>query len=1142
MYLCLRKILLHIAICLLAVSFASAISCFQESFNTPNQTGVDSVDCNLNYNGSIQITQAADLYLVINDGNYSTGGHGDIGANAVNITWRKPAPSTNGSFWMVKDCIASQNISLNNCSSYNSNTIDLQIIASDLGGFQYNNAYYCKNSAGSYIFLNSTSTCTDNPLARGFYEESMYWNISGNPNEAVTYSNPIVEGSYAGTFINHSLLWNGSLGMDYYLFGYCNGSYANTSTASLIFNATQLDVINATGADNGGTTTWSSSFAVGTVATSQELTLVNNSDGLFFNRSALITNAEPWIRLEANINSSYQYNGFTVKLQARRFLTAGSEAATCYIANYNSQTWESFATLSNTNTNYTFTANSTYANYMNQSNNRISIQCIGANYDADEAVAADYFEIRMNYTYVVNNPLCSLPDAPLTYVTLNFTNTNISNFTLLATPVVGQTIKWCFVGFGRYGAINTTCESPFNYLTTGPSPPYEATEFVIKNSSFVIQGNPSTPGEQLSEVVNTPVQYTGYTFTNGSNAQSDIVYNGTHILTLTSTSGRWNFWTATVPPVYTGTVLGFSPGNLNGACFDGTNYWVTSGVAAIQSQVMRLNSTFGYDNFNFTVPATSLTALWCDNTTKLIGSTTLDQVLVYNNTNDYQYNISIVNQEGNLGCIALKDGILYVGGNTQMIWLYNFSTRLYIGQRYTSPFYTSLTGCEVTDNYVFMADAVRVAIYTNMSATTSLSMNATTTNLEVLGTSSTSIIDSQAIDYENGIICTARGGNDRLTCGIINDTYYNDTAYLNVVSSSGLCSFDTLFISSCDFNNPLFPDGVCSGGATIDDTAWIIGFNFSGGIGAGNFTCFASYTSASGTGSIDGINRFLTFWKGDHFDAFGSGPTDDTVINFNISSSGVFTPKYNRTAAANPCSQDTTDWFDVHNRSDGGYDWVTASNTDGVLCRLNTSSNLSTSIVYFYTDIAIPGEISNANRDVIIDEDDERVLLLSTLSNYPKGTFYTYGAGNFTWSYDHSYINTNTCAFQGSGPNVKSASNIVIPHIVLNERSNTLYANSFGLLGNFSGAMCAYNASPVYANNSLLEYPLPLLRVYKDNNPAANFSGNTQLWIDDNETQGWMVTSPGTGAVSPVGVWRFNMTALTNNPPVLGQIYELIIK
>lgn len=653
---------------------------------------------------------------------------------------------------------------------------------------------------------------------------------------------------------------------------------------------------------------------------------------------------------------------------------------------------------------------------------------------------------------------------------------------------------------------------------------------IFGDGSIYLYSTLATPSNQVFQDADTSFQFTGVNFTNGTSSSTDLTFTTQDFLEMLGTGNRWYVWNITTnPPTPVASTQGMSMTNANGACFDGTNRWVTSLAVGLNNQVIRLNSTYGYDG-NFTVAGITHSGLWCNSTMFLIIDSGLDQVLVYNNTFYYQYNISVAGQEVTGSGINLYDGLMYTVGNSQIVFVYNFSSRTYFGKRFINSFGTILTGIEI-DNYgnPYLADANSVSKYSNINNKSYLLKNFTTTYMETLGTTSTFIFSSWHIDYTAEKICVMSQGNDRLNCGFINDTSFNSTAYFSRVSSAGTCSFDGGFVTACDFNHPWAEDGVCWGGSVTDDTMWLIGLNFSDG----NYSCIASYTSSAGGLSVDGIQNHMSFYNGSLFHSFATGPVDDTQVAFEILQNGSVFPISNRTASANPCSQDTTDWFDITNRSDGGYDWYTISNTDSVLCKLNVSKDLTTlDAVYFYTDSTVPEALGNANRQMVIDEDDDRVLALNTLTNYPVFSFWSDGASNFSWVYTLSYINTETCAFQGNGPNAKGATNLVRPEFHLDETTDLLYVTSFGLLGSYSGSICIYNASEVYANASRRAYALPLIARYVDQTtPSVNFSGHTLLKIRKDGSEGLVHTYP---VSSTTAFWRFNITDLPNIPGQAG--------
>ena len=143
------------------------ITCYQESANTTNQTGIDG-NCGLNYSGSntiggqwYQPFSAMKFY----DGNWGTYGVAQ-GFAYLYITYIKPVGAI-GAIWQVKDLSGYKNLSFLNypdCWNANTSKVDLRV----------------------YVTLNTDWQCYNGTDWRDMtidgggtvYEEAMWWNIS----------------------------------------------------------------------------------------------------------------------------------------------------------------------------------------------------------------------------------------------------------------------------------------------------------------------------------------------------------------------------------------------------------------------------------------------------------------------------------------------------------------------------------------------------------------------------------------------------------------------------------------------------------------------------------------------------------------------------------------------------------------------------------------------------------------------------------------------------------------------------------------------------------------------------------------------------------------------------------------------------
>jgi len=180
---------------------SNAYFCYQESTNTPNQTGIDG-GCGLNYTGNYYastgwyLSQYPNLY----DGNWGTSS-GSIGSGSayIIINYTKPIYAINTSLWRASDGHGPPvNRSIPNiCWNAFSNKISFKMVsdAGTLGGGDEWIYYYCYNST-DYQLIDSYNS----PSAAQIYEEAMLWNMSLSMINVITnatsYTVNLLDGKY----------------------------------------------------------------------------------------------------------------------------------------------------------------------------------------------------------------------------------------------------------------------------------------------------------------------------------------------------------------------------------------------------------------------------------------------------------------------------------------------------------------------------------------------------------------------------------------------------------------------------------------------------------------------------------------------------------------------------------------------------------------------------------------------------------------------------------------------------------------------------------------------------------------------------------------------------------------------------------
>jgi hypothetical protein len=158
-----------------------SFNCYQESYNTSNQTGLDG-RCVLNYSGGYSNSTQWDNINNTNDGSIITYGNIHSGLyGTFNITYVKPRNITgailSSYLWSTTPYgINNFNFSIPpECLNYSETYLIIGFNSSLLGSVYANFSCYTSNT--TYIILNMSRVCAVGACAK-LYEESIYWNVT----------------------------------------------------------------------------------------------------------------------------------------------------------------------------------------------------------------------------------------------------------------------------------------------------------------------------------------------------------------------------------------------------------------------------------------------------------------------------------------------------------------------------------------------------------------------------------------------------------------------------------------------------------------------------------------------------------------------------------------------------------------------------------------------------------------------------------------------------------------------------------------------------------------------------------------------------------------------------------------------------
>jgi len=172
------------------LSISTAFSCYQESANTTNQSGIDGA-CGQVYNGTYDFTglwinaPPAFAYTNTVDGDYSTrSATSGIGTAIIDINYTKPSLANSSSQWQVKmnrqGIISTQNYSIpTDCWAQNPLQLRIQV-ATGLANSTY---IACQNGSGY-----QNISIYESLVASELFEEGMFWEVGcGTINQGGNY-------------------------------------------------------------------------------------------------------------------------------------------------------------------------------------------------------------------------------------------------------------------------------------------------------------------------------------------------------------------------------------------------------------------------------------------------------------------------------------------------------------------------------------------------------------------------------------------------------------------------------------------------------------------------------------------------------------------------------------------------------------------------------------------------------------------------------------------------------------------------------------------------------------------------------------------------------------------------------------------
>lgn len=161
---------------------AASTSCYQESVNTSNQTGVDG-SCSQSYTGNYSFTNSSAGNMIFKnntfDGNFSTSGQpGDDGTAWVLVNYTKPAGALSSSLWNLcanttGSCNAINYSIPSNCWDYAPNSIyfRIELLQPPAGSGKVNAT--CYDGGWNDIYFRSASGTGK------MWEDAMWWDITG---------------------------------------------------------------------------------------------------------------------------------------------------------------------------------------------------------------------------------------------------------------------------------------------------------------------------------------------------------------------------------------------------------------------------------------------------------------------------------------------------------------------------------------------------------------------------------------------------------------------------------------------------------------------------------------------------------------------------------------------------------------------------------------------------------------------------------------------------------------------------------------------------------------------------------------------------------------------------------------------------
>ena len=184
---------------------------------------------------------------------------------------------------------------------------------------------------------------------------------------------------------------------------------------------------------------WSNNWG-GTEATSTEYTNLQNSDDQYADCLATAKQLEPFWRFNFTINENINSIQWIYIIIEGYGIYGGGEGAECYIANFGTQTWDSFASLTTSDAVYTQNYTSGFSNYID-SNKQLVLSCQGKNVDSGEGVRIDFVEVRVAYTTTIYTYSLSVEhNTTISYPgVLNSINVSI-NFTSTASKIFNMSI------------------------------------------------------------------------------------------------------------------------------------------------------------------------------------------------------------------------------------------------------------------------------------------------------------------------------------------------------------------------------------------------------------------------------------------------------------------------------------------------------------------------------------------------------------------------------------------------------------------------------------------------------------------------------------------------------------------------------